>query len=471
MSRREHFGKKSLKQRIKEMKTWKKILILVLIVLLLAAIIVGACVYSYMHSLVDEMHEPTAEDYDLSLTEVDGYINILLLGVDSRDMDNIKGTRSDMIMIASINTETYDVKLTSVFRDTYLKLGDTSTYDKITHACVYGGPEMTMKSLNQAMDMNISNYIVVNFKTVADVVDAVGGITVDVQDYEIQQLNKYTKQTANNIGRKNYSLVKSAGEQTLEGVQAVSYGRIRKGVGDDFKRTERMRTVVMKVLDKVKTMSFSEIKEIIDMAVPQVQTNLEMSDILALGFRLPKYSISSGAGWPYEYSTGTINGVSYVFTGGSLAQNTTEFHQEVFGQTDYTPSATVTTISNEINARISSARAANEIKGEKTGKATKDVIDNGDTGSDDNTGGDSGSSSGDATNPDNTGGNTGGNTSGEVIDDPEDPNYDSGGNSGNQGTTDNTGGDSGSDSGSGSGDSASSGSGETAGGGTGQQGT
>ena len=100
---------------------------------------------------------------------------------------------------------------------------------------------MTMKTLNQAMDLNISKLWVVNFKAVADLSRRqVGGIEVDVQDYEIQQLNKYTKETAENIGTKKYNLVKSAGVQTLEGVQAVSYGRIRKGVGDDFKRTERM---------------------------------------------------------------------------------------------------------------------------------------------------------------------------------------------------------------------------------------
>ncbi len=393
--------KKSLKQRIKEMKTWQKVTILALLVLLLAALIVGLVAYSYMNSLVDQMHEPTSEDYDLSLVDVDGYINILLLGVDSRDMDNIKGTRSDMIMIASINKDTYDVKLTSVYRDTYLKLGDTSTYDKITHACVYGGPEMTMKSLNQAMDIDLASYIVVNFKTVADVVDAVGGITVDVQDYEIYQLNKYTKQTANNIGRKDYSLVTSAGEQTLEGVQAVSYGRIRKGVGDDFKRTERMRIVVSKVLEKVKTMSFSDVKEIIDMAVPQVQTNLTMNDILALGIRLPKYSISSGAGWPYQWTTGTINKISYVFPNG-MATNTIEFHQDVFGQEDYTPSATVTAISNEIAARIASARANNEIKGEKEGQSKKDETEETtDTTQDENT-----DDSGNADDPENPGGST-----------------------------------------------------------------
>lgn len=365
--------KKRLTQRIKEMKTWKKIVALVVIILLLAAVIVGAIVWNYMNRVVDEMHEPTPEDYDLSLVGVDGYINILLLGVDSRDMNNIKGTRSDMIMIASINEETNDVTLTSVYRDTYLKLGDTSTYDKITHACVYGGPEMTMKTLNQAMDIDLSQYVIVNFKTVADVVDAVGGITVDVQQYEINQLNKYTKQTAKNIGKKDYQLVKEPGVQTLEGVQAVSYGRIRKGTGDDIKRTERMRTVVSLVFQKVKTMPFSDVKKIIDMAVPQVKTNLKMNDILALGVRLPNYNISSGSGWPYKWTTGYIKGVSYVFPGGSLTSNTEELHKEVFGQEDYTPSSTVNTISSEIIRRIQAARAAKELEKEKEGESGKDT--------------------------------------------------------------------------------------------------
>lgn len=363
--------KKSFKQWVNGLKTWQKITILTATIVILAILIVGIVVYGYFNGIINEMHEPTPEDYDLSLVDVDGYINILLLGVDSRDMSNIKGTRSDMIMIASINKETNDVKLTSVYRDTFLKLGDTSTYDKITHACVYGGPEMTMKSLNQAMDLNITNYAIVNFKAVADLVDAIGGITVDVQQGEIYQLNKYTKATARNIGRKNYNLVKGPGVQTLEGVQAVSYGRIRKGVGDDFKRTERMRIVVSKVFEKAKTMTFGDLKKIIDMMVPQVKTNLTMNDILALGVRLPQYNISTGSGWPYKWTTGLINKVSYVFPAG-LAVNTTMLHQEVFGQTDYVPSATVNTISNEIVARIGAARKANEIKNEKEGESKPD---------------------------------------------------------------------------------------------------
>ncbi|MCI8610163.1 MAG: hypothetical protein HFE73_11005 [Firmicutes bacterium] len=348
----------------KNLKTWKKAALLTALVVILAAIIIVAMVYGYVNDAVDQMHEPTPESYDLSLVDVDGYINILLLGVDSRNMNNINGTRSDAIMIVSINKDTNDVKVISVYRDTFLKMGDTGSFDKITHACAYGGPELSIKSLNQAMDLNISNYVVVNFKAVADLVDAVGGITVNVEDYEIQQLNKYTIQTANNIGRENYKLVEAAGTQTLEGVQAVSYGRIRKGVGDDFKRTERMRTVLTLVFNKMKTMSFSEIKGLIDMMIPQVKTNLDMGDILGLAYRLPSFNIIGSVGWPYNVTSGYIGGVSYVLPQ-DLVANTTKLHQEVFGQSDYVPSAVLTAIAGELATRIQGARDSNEISGEK----------------------------------------------------------------------------------------------------------
>lgn len=372
MSRMERREKKSFGQKIKEIKTWKKVTFLVVLLVIMAGAIASLSAVEYANEVIEEMYEPTPENYDLSLVDVDGYINILLLGVDSRDMNELKGTRSDMMMIASINKETNEVKLTSIYRDTYLKLGDTPTYDKITHACVYGGPEMAIKSVNQALDLNITNYAIVNFKAVADLVDAMGGISIDVQEKEIEQLNKYTKQTAKNIGRKKYNLVKEPGVQVLEGVQAVSYGRIRKGVGDDFKRTERMRIVVSKVFTKAKTMSFGELKDIINLMVPQVKTNLTMNDILALAIRLPQYDISSGSGFPYKWTAGYINNISYVFPAGGLASNVKAFHEDVFGQTDYTPSSTVYAISNEIVARLEAAREADEIKGEEQGESIQD---------------------------------------------------------------------------------------------------
>ena len=109
-----------------------------------------------------------------------------------------------------------------------------------------------MKTVNQALDLNIKKYVLFNFKAVSDVVEEVDGINIDVKDYEIDELNKYTYETALIIGTENYNMVSEAGPQKLTGPQAVAYGRIRKGVGDDFKRTERMRTVIKKLLTKVK---------------------------------------------------------------------------------------------------------------------------------------------------------------------------------------------------------------------------
>lgn len=349
---------------LKDLATWKKITMLVVLLVLLAILIIGVMLWDTMTGAIDDTRVETPVDYDLSLTAVDGYINILLLGVDSRDMDNIQGTRSDAIMVVSINEETNDVKIISTYRDTYVKMGETPTYDKITHACAYGGPAMTMKTINQIMDLDIENYVVVNFKAVADLVDAVGGITVDVQDFEIQQLNKYTIQTAKNIGREEYQLVESAGLQDLDGCQAVSYSRIRKGVGDDFKRTERMRTVLTKVFSKMKYMSFSDIKALIPMMTPQVQHNLETSDILALASKLPSFNILGSTGWPYNSTIGFIGELSYVLPV-DLAANATRLHREMFGQEDYVPSSNLQYLSNELAAKIQAARDSAELEGEE----------------------------------------------------------------------------------------------------------
>ena len=337
---------------------WKRITMSVAAAVVTLLLILLIAFYAFFSSIFGDIFKKTPEDYDLSLKAVDGYYNILLLGVDSRDMDNIEGTRSDAIMVVSISEDTYDVNILSVYRDTFLKMGDKSSYEKITHACMYGGPEMTMKSLNQAMDLDISNYVVVNFNAVADLVDAVGGIEVDVQDYEIQQLNKYTVETANNIGKKDYKLVKKAGKQTLEGVQAVSYSRIRKGVGDDFKRTERMRTVLTLTMEKMKDMSFSKLTKIIKMMTPQVQTNISKGNILALAVRLPKYNIMGTTGWPYNVKGGMINGASVVIPS-DLTSNVIQLHKEFFGQEDYKPSNTVVSISNAIIDKVNSSAVTN----------------------------------------------------------------------------------------------------------------
>lgn len=350
------------KEWFKSQPKWKRITMSVAAAVISLLLIITIVVYAFLSSIFGSIFKATPEDYDLSLKAVDGYYNILLLGVDSRDMDHLEGSRSDAIMVVSISEDTNEVNILSVYRDTFLKMGDKSSYEKITHACMYGGPEMTMKSLNQAMDLDISNYVVVNFNAVADLVDAVGGIEVDVQDYEIQQLNKYTIETADNIGKKDYKLVEKAGKQTLEGVQAVSYSRIRKGVGDDFKRTERMRTVLTLTMEKMKKMSFFEVGKIIKMMTPQVQTNISKSNILALAVRLPQYNILGTTGWPYNVKGGMINGASVVIPA-DLKSNVIQLHKEFFGQDDYKPSKTVQAMSATIAEKVNSSNITDVSEG------------------------------------------------------------------------------------------------------------
>ncbi len=322
--------------------------------LIVLALLAGggyAGVRHYINSKLNKVKHTSVKKSELSCVDVKGYVNIALLGVDSRKMDkaNLADNNTDCMMIISLNTKTNEVSLLSVYRDTYLPVDDDGNFGKINSAFQNGGAAQTMQSLNQAMDLDISNYVLFNFKMVSDLVNAVGGITVDVKDYEIQQLNKYTIQTANNIGQKKYNLVTKPGKQKLEGVQAVSYGRIRKGVGDDYKRTSRMRVVVTKVMNKVKGSSVTKLNKIMDICLKQCETSLSNSDMLNLAMRLSKMKIKQSVGWPFEVTEGYANQQAVVYPD-NLLENVKELHEKLFGQKNYGPTSTVKEIAEKLDA-------------------------------------------------------------------------------------------------------------------------
>ena len=329
-------------------KRWQKILIAVLAVLVLA---LGG-VYFYAMSKLDKIKKDNDLDLSsLTTVQVPGYRNIVLLGIDTRDMSVIEGTRSDTIMIASINETTKAVKVTSIYRDTLFKMGDWDSYEKVTHAHAYGGAEMALQTINQAMDIDATEYILFNFKAVADAVDAVGGLTVDVKEYEIDELNYITKHTANVLGVSDYGLVDEPGEQVLDGVQAVAYGRIRKGVGDDYKRTERGRLVMELLLNKVRNMSPAELNTILDVVLPQVRTNLSNSQILDLMADIPKYEVVDSFGFPFQKYAMYVDNVSVVAPL-DLESDVIRWHEKVFGQSDYEISPEAKAISDHIKESL-----------------------------------------------------------------------------------------------------------------------
>ena len=342
----------------KEKKKKHKILKIVLIVILVIFIILAGIIYwgySFVMGklnqidteVIDTSHESIGIDSEVAESLSD-YRNIALFGIDTRADDYGVGNRSDCIMIASLNEKTNEVKLMSVYRDTYVYVTENGTkrLDKITHAYSYGGPQNTLKSLNEALDLNITEYVTVNFDAVIAAVDALGGITIDIEDYEIEHVNGYIKSIMKTSGVTT-DYITSAGVQTLDGAQAVSYSRVRQTAGGDYKRTERMRTVLEAMVDKAKTLSLGQLNNFANTILPKVSTNMTAGDILSLIPKLASLNIDSGMGWPYEVSGATIGGVWYGVPV-TLKSNVERLHKEFFGQEDYEVSEAVEEMNNAI---------------------------------------------------------------------------------------------------------------------------
>ena len=216
--------------------------------------------------------EEIATNEGISTGHMSGYRNVALFGLDARDKSLGKGNRSDTIIVASINEQTKAVKLVSVYRDTYLNLGNDS-YGKCNSAYAKGGALQAINMLNMNMDLNITDYVTVGWAGVADTIDALGGVEIDVDSEEIEHLNNYQVETSESLG-KSFNRVTSTGMQNLDGIQAVSYCRIRYTSGDDFKRTERQREVIQAILDKAKKADFSTLNKAANTIFTEIQTSL-----------------------------------------------------------------------------------------------------------------------------------------------------------------------------------------------------
>lgn len=279
--------------------------------------------------------------------EMTTYRNIALLGLDSRYDTYDSDYRTDCIMVASINEKTHDVQLYSIYRDTYVQMleGGQIKMDKINHA-YYGGVQNTLKTINTNLDLNISEYVIVDFDAVIDLVDSVGGIDLDIDSEEIKYINGYIKDVKKVTG-KTASQITKTGLQHVNGVQAVSYCRIRYTLGWDYKRTERMREVLEKVVSKVKHCSIGEINNLLDVMMPKIRTNIPGKEIKAFIPQVLSFNIKSSFGWPYKTVGVTLRNQFYG-PAATLESNVKKLHMEVYGQTDYEVPRTVKEISDKI---------------------------------------------------------------------------------------------------------------------------
>lgn len=285
-----------------------------------------------------------------------GYTTIGLVGVDSRDGDLESGTNSDTMIIASINNDTKEVKLVSVYRDTYLRIGEdeegNGIYNKANSAYAKYGPEGFMRMLNSNLDLNVTYVVTVDFQAVAEAVELLGGIDEELSEEEIIHLNNYCKETAEVTGMDYEPLEEVAGVHHLNGVQTVAYARIRYTVGDDFRRAARQREVIYKIVEKAKNADVGTLTKILDEVFPNIKTNMSKADILSMGLSMLSYDIADQAGFPHDHVYGenvknAMNGLDCVVPV-TLESNVIWLHEFLYPEDAYEPSENVKAYSNRI---------------------------------------------------------------------------------------------------------------------------
>lgn len=309
-------AKKRRSKHSKKMSKKKKVILGILATFLV--LILASCggVYWYTNTLINKMEkvEINKENIgvDESLSEYNDKItNIALFGIDAED-GNIG--RSDSIMIATFDNNKKKLKLTSIMRDSYVDI-DGHGKDKINHAYAFGGPELAISTLNKNFKLNIEDFVAVNFTNLPKIIDALGGIDLDIDSEELNYINNYIQDINNKNGTssKNISRV---GNQHVDGTQALAYCRIRYTSGGDQKRTERQREVLSKLFEKVSTQSITSFPSLLDVVLPMVQTSMKSSEILGLGSEVLKMGIPNieQERFPLDnYSSGKmINGVYYM---------------------------------------------------------------------------------------------------------------------------------------------------------------
>ena len=254
----------------------KKILISVIVVVLL--LITTLTMYTLYLSNKVQKHNISKNDTDLGISkefkekidsnpDIKNITNIALFGVDSPDDKNENG-RSDSIMILTIDNVHNKLKLTSIMRDSYVNISNHGM-DKINHAYSFGGPELAINTLNSNFDLNINDYAMVNFSTLPEIIDKLGGVDINIKDYEIPSLSTYG--------------IYSPGKYTLNGEQALTYCRIRYDGNGDYERTERHRAVLNSLFEKFKEQNVADYMSLADTILPLVKTSLSTTEIIKTG--------------------------------------------------------------------------------------------------------------------------------------------------------------------------------------------
>lgn len=334
-----------------------RIITMVIVELLTLVCIFGfGFIYRYMHMTADvafDVSKVRNENIDISQKQkMSGYWTVAVFGVDSRNGDVGKGANADVQIIANVNMGTGDITLTSVYRDTYLNLGKGDRYSKSNAAYAEGGPEQAVAMLNKNLDLDIENYVTFNWKAVADVIDLLGGVDIDVSKAAFYYMNAYIHETClkSGISAQNPAAmyIKNAGPQHLNGVQAVAYARLRY-MDSDFERTKRQREVISQCLDLAKKTDLATLTKIIDTVLPQVAFNIDTADIIELAKGISRYNIRESVGFPKDLKDQMMGKKGACVIPATLESNVVWLHSILFADENYTVSDAVKRYSQKIS--------------------------------------------------------------------------------------------------------------------------
>ena len=325
--------------------------------ILIALVITAVGCYAYKKTFGSlqkvEFSEENVMNLDLSEEQLEvmkGYWNVACFGVDSRLIGgkaNVgKGTNSDVNLIASINLETGEIRLVSVFRDTYLNINDRNSYNKLNYAYAQGGPEQAVKALNKNLGLNITQYATFNWKAVADAINILGGVDIHLSESEFSWINAFITETVKETGIGSHQLT-HAGDVHLDGVQAVAYGRLRMG-DTDYARTERQRIILQQAFDKAKQADWNTLNCIIETIMPQLATNISPADLIPLARNITKYHIGETAGFPSARGETRVGKLGDCVIPQTLEFNVRELHKFLFGDEEYQVPSNVLEYSNHI---------------------------------------------------------------------------------------------------------------------------
>lgn len=303
----------------------------------------------------EEIQEMTNENLtEETVVKLRDSWTVAAFGLDSRESDNMERGNSDVIMLITMDGKTGAVKLASVYRDTCLKTGERS-YKKANAAYASGGPKQAVAMLNENLDLRIDDYIAVNWKSVAEAINLLGGIDLSVTDREFMYLNSFITETVKSTGIPSVHL-KHAGMNHLDGVQAVAYCRLRL-MDDDFKRTERQQKVLNLVLKQASEADFATLNQLIVTILPQVASSIDPEDLYAVAKNITRLHIAGTTGFPENRFVKTVDGASYVFPT-NLADSVSDLHLFLYGTEEYEPSSQV----KEIGAAIQKKSRRNTVR-------------------------------------------------------------------------------------------------------------